>query len=472
MFHWSRGLSVISLVGISWLVGLTEIPALAAPCAPPTLEAPCAYVAYASGGFVAVINTTTKAVITRVIIGGRPIGVAIDPDGSFVYVADNANNSIFVIDTSTNALIGSSILVGDSPEYIEINPAGSRLYVTNAANRTGVYSISVIDIPSNMVIATIPLSAAPHGIAVDPDGTKVYVATDLGLAIINSATNSVIGSPISVGAPAYGVAVHPTTTCVYVTSQSNSALSVIDATAETVVGSPITLGVHPRGVAVHPSGSHVYVANGDDNTVSVVDTATNTESERVSMPGPNMTRGVAVHPTGTDVYVILESDVVSVLDTATNHVIGNPILAGPGSSNTIGRFIGPEEDQPAARTQCHVIIVNIDIKPGSDLNCFNKNSSGVIPVAILGSAEFHATEIDPGTVTLAGLAVKVVGKSNKFLAHIEDVNHDGFDDLVVQIEDTDGRFTAGTTTATLTGKLYATFGSTPIEGTDSICIVP
>jgi YVTN family beta-propeller protein len=290
---------------------------------------------------------------------------------------------------------------------------------------------------------------------------------------IDPATNSVVDPPISVGAPAYGVAVHPTTTCVYVTSQGNSALSVVDATTKMVVGNPIILGIHPRGVAVHPTGSHVYVANGDDGIVSVVSTATNTESVRVSLSGP--TRGVAVHPSGDDVYVILESDVVSVLDTATNHVVGNPIPAGPGSSNTIGRFVGPEEVSSVVKTQCSastLIGVTIDIKPGSDPNCVNNNGSGVIPVAILGNTELNVAHIDPGTVTLAGLAVKVASKSNKYLAHTEDVNHDGFNDLVVQIEDTDHMFTVGTTAATLKGKLYATFGSTPIEGTDSICIVP
>jgi hypothetical protein len=93
----------------------------------------------------------------------------------------------------------------------------------------------------------------------------------------------------------------------------------------------------------------------------------------------------------------------------------------------------------------------------------------VIPVAILGTADFDVTQIEPGTVSLAGLEIRAAGKSNKLLAHIEDVNIDGFDDLVVQIEDQDGAFSEGTTIATITGNLY---DGTAFEGCDEICIVP
>ena len=113
------------------------------------------------------------------------------------------------------------------------------------------------------------------------------------------------------------------------------------------------------------------------------------------------------------------------------------------------------------------IEVEIDIKPGSDPNCFNNDGNGVIPVAILGSATFDATLVDDTTVQLAGMAVKAVGKKGKLLSSIEDVNGDGFADLVVKIEDTDGTFTPGNATATLTGNLL---DGTPIVGTDSICI--
>jgi hypothetical protein len=114
-------------------------------------------------------------------------------------------------------------------------------------------------------------------------------------------------------------------------------------------------------------------------------------------------------------------------------------------------------------------IINIDIKPGSFPNCFNNDGKGVIPVAILGSADFDITNIDPTTVQLESLAVKAVGKGDKLLAHIEDTNNDGYDDFVIQIQDSDGAFSSGDGFATLTSNLY---DGTPIEGTDSICVVP
>ncbi|OGK43586.1 hypothetical protein A3B40_04640 [Candidatus Roizmanbacteria bacterium RIFCSPLOWO2_01_FULL_37_16] len=113
--------------------------------------------------------------------------------------------------------------------------------------------------------------------------------------------------------------------------------------------------------------------------------------------------------------------------------------------------------------------VAIDIKPGSTSNCFNNNGYGALPVAILGSSNFDANQVNPETVALNGMVVKAVGKSNKLLAHIEDTNSDGFMDMVVQIQDADGAYASGETLATLAGK---TFSGKDIKGTDTICIVP
>ena len=61
----------------------------------------------------------------------------------------------------------------------------------------------------------------------------------------------------------------------YVTNFNSHNVSVIDTATNTVVGSPIAVGAFPRGVAVTPEGTKVYVTNSDDNTVSVIATASN-----------------------------------------------------------------------------------------------------------------------------------------------------------------------------------------------------
>lgn len=45
---------------------------------------------------------------------------------------------------------------------------------------------------------------------------------------------------------------------------------------------------------------------------------------------------------------------------------------------------------------------NIDVKPGSEPNCFNINGQGVIPVAILGSADFNVSDINLPPCHLSG----------------------------------------------------------------------
>jgi hypothetical protein len=118
--------------------------------------------------------------------------------------------------------------------------------------------------------------------------------------------------------------------------------------------------------------------------------------------------------------------------------------------------------------------VVIDIKPGGYPNSFNINGSGVIPVAILGSAEFDVYNIDPTTVSLAGLAVAVRGKDKLLVAYediigLNDGTPDGYIDLVIKFEDDTSMWVPGDDVADLIGNLY---DGTPIYGWDYIKIVP
>jgi hypothetical protein len=107
------------------------------------------------------------------------------------------------------------------------------------------------------------------------------------------------------------------------------------------------------------------------------------------------------------------------------------------------------------------LTVAIDIKPGSYPNSINLKSKGVVPVAILSSSIFNIIDVDVSTVIFAGAAPE------RF-TH-EDVNSDGFYDLVFHFHTQDLQLLSNSTEATLTGNLM---GGLPIIGTDSVRIVP
>ena len=112
--------------------------------------------------------------------------------------------------------------------------------------------------------------------------------------------------------------------------------------------------------------------------------------------------------------------------------------------------------------------IAIDIKPGSDPNCFNVNGNGVIPVAILGSESLEVGNVDQNTLAFGGLAVRVRGNGNPSCG-MDDTNADGYTDFVCHFEDDPISWSPGSASATLSGALL---DGTLISGTDSICVVP
>ena len=131
---------------------------------------------------------------------------------------------------------------------------------------------------------------------------------------------------------------------------------------------------------------------------------------------------------------------------------GTTTRVGQGSLGALGGLASPG---------LLTLDVQIDIKPGSDVNPINLKSKGVIPVAILTTEDFDATTVDPGTVRFGvGLATEKHG-----VGHIEDVDTDGDDDVVYHFPTQDSGLECGDTTATLTG---TTFGGQSVMGSDSI----
>lgn len=281
---------------------------------------PFAYVS--NGDALTVIDTATNAVVATVTAGG-PIGVAVNPASTRVYVADFGSDAVTVIDTATNA-VAASIPVDPLPATVAVNPTANRAYVTHR----GSGNLTVIDTATNTVAGTVPVGGFLAGVAVSPVGTRLYVGeVILGeIPVIDVATGTVL-TRIPVGKTPVGVVVNPAGTRVYVTNYDSNTATVIDTASNTVV-TTVPVGSNPAGVAVNPNGTRVYVANVRSNTVTVIDTASNTVLTTIPVgSGP---AGVAVNPAGTRAYVTNhDGNTVMVIDTATNLVVGTVPVASP-----------------------------------------------------------------------------------------------------------------------------------------------
>jgi YVTN family beta-propeller protein len=74
------------------------------------------------------------------------------------------------------------------PYGVAVTPDGSKVYVTNLNDNT----VSVIDTAMNKVITTISVGPNPLAVAVTPDGSKVYVTSLSGtVSVIDTVSNTV-----------------------------------------------------------------------------------------------------------------------------------------------------------------------------------------------------------------------------------------------------------------------------------------
>jgi YVTN family beta-propeller protein len=153
-----------------------------------------------------VVDTGTNTVVDTIGVGVNALGIAITPDGSRAYVANNLSGSVSVIDIATNTVVATIGMF--QPVAVAVSPDGTRAYVTNSSETFG--SVSVIDTASNTVDATIVIGPNAQGVAMAPDGSRAY-AVSFGsdsVWVIDTATNSVITS-VPVGSAPVGVAVTP-----------------------------------------------------------------------------------------------------------------------------------------------------------------------------------------------------------------------------------------------------------------------
>ncbi|MEO7323440.1 MAG: YncE family protein [Dokdonella sp.] len=228
----------------------------------------------------AVDLSNTVATPTTINVNGaenmtRFYGVALAPKGDKLYFSDQLNETVFQVDTSTGATT-HDYFVGSNPKGIAVDPSGVHVVVADFASA----GVSIINTVTQAVtdVNFDSLSGAanpsPNGVALNLTGTRAYV-TDGSVghrlcrfnlvsppANMANADCVVVGAPDDDGANPNALVVSPDGTLVYVVNHSEATVSVVDTGAFTVTRTfPLGFG-SPNGIAISATGKRAYVGTG------------------------------------------------------------------------------------------------------------------------------------------------------------------------------------------------------------------
>jgi len=278
-------------------------------------------------------------VIKTIPVGSQPVWAVMSSDGLFVFVVNQGDGTVSVIDTSLDIVLpcvvspscpsGNAIKVGTtaapSPNFAFYEPTLKRVYVTN----TGEPSVTVIkgngfDLGSNpqvlpAKIADITnLSGLPTSITALSNGSRAYAALGNCPAGVNHLT------------------LPDTASTSNASHCPGNLVSVIDTVGLRETG---TIAVGPGAVSIDSSGdsARVYVISANDVTTVRDDVHAPNCTDTACLPGP-------VQPDRT-----FPTPSISIINTATNVALVTPV--NPGIVNRpLPTFHVPQQDPTCVPT--------------------------------------------------------------------------------------------------------------------------
>ncbi|AGZ39626.1 hypothetical protein AFR_06685 [Actinoplanes friuliensis DSM 7358] len=288
-----------------------------------------------------VVSVAKPAVTGTIRVGKEPEGVAVSPNGRTIYVANQGERVLSVVDAVSRRV--TSIKLRNTPRFVTTSRDGRLVFVSMYENdkKTGS-GVAVVDAAQRKVVRYLITGDQPFTLAVGPDDRlwvpihssgriEVFAAKDQhpdgriavkpnphavafsanlmravtpnhesnAVSIIDMGSGKVLRS-IGVSKAPHSVAVSPNGRTVLVAGYEADAANLIDLVTMRRSG-PFKVGSKPQSVAFATDGAHAYVVNEGGGSVSVLNGRTGAVTATVRVGGSP--RSVAVSPDGTLAYV-------------------------------------------------------------------------------------------------------------------------------------------------------------------------
>jgi YVTN family beta-propeller protein len=201
---------------------------------------------------VGFVNLTTNIQVRDVPVGVSTFNVVVSPDNKTLYVSNNGS-AVLVMDVATRT-VRTAIPVGNVSNGMALNKNGTRLYVSLVTSG----QVAEVNTLTDSVTRTFATGGVPQDLVV-ANGV-LYIANESGtLDAWNLSTGMPIGST-PIGCGGFGMARSPDGVQLYISQPGCGTVTVADRASRAVVGSIVTGGT-PRKIGFNSSGTTAAIAN-------------------------------------------------------------------------------------------------------------------------------------------------------------------------------------------------------------------
>jgi DNA-binding beta-propeller fold protein YncE len=273
-------------------------------------------------------------------VGDLPLAMAESPDGRYLVVTNNGYQkpTLTIVDLE-HGYVASKTHVDHAWLGLVWHPDKRRVFSSGAGQTTvnefywtpgkltagAVYALGR-DTQKPMTGISDPEPTEQSfvgGIAVSPDGRRLYAVHVLGEALtMLDLKSGLVLKTVDVGAEPYTCLVSPDGKTVFVSVWGGAKVLVFDAATLDRRGE-VTVGEHPNAMVLSKDAARLFVGCANTNSVFVVDVASKTAKEQVSValfpnapPGatPN---GLGLSPDGQTLLVAnADNNAVAVVDVS------------------------------------------------------------------------------------------------------------------------------------------------------------
>lgn len=218
------------------------------------------YVSLPDSHHVAVIDTLQWKVVASLEAGEKPVRLALQPDGRYLWVGnDGAPSGVTVFDMREEKQV-ASLPTGAGHHEIAFSPDNRYAFITNQEDD----SLSVIDIRELKPALTLRTGARPVGLAVSARSLSLYVAHegDGSIAVVDTQKPEIL-TRIQAEPGLTLIRFAPGDRWAFVANRGHDHVYVLDASSNRIVHT-MDLGKEPDQIAFTDVYAYVRLAGSDE----------------------------------------------------------------------------------------------------------------------------------------------------------------------------------------------------------------